>query len=222
MASTTANLGLTLPAVSDPADIGALNENFKKIDALGGYGLGGSAVSVNDLNTALNCGFFCWSSDCLNAPFGYGMGITINRFNGRYTQLLFNPWMGSYGEIVVRHYNGTEWIPVEWVNPPMSLGVEYRTTERWNGKPVYTKLLNCGKAVNGGDALLGLDRTCVIIRQAGTAPDAGLVLPYGRTSTSQLSADLAVNSGVWHAYFAVSEGYDGKFDVYLQLWYTKE
>lgn len=157
MASTTANLGLTLPAVSDPADIGALNENFKKIDALGGYGLGGSAVSVNDLNTALNCGFFCWSSDCLNAPFGYGMGITINRFNGRYTQLLFNPWMGSYGEIVVRHYNGTEWIPVEWVNPPMSLGVEYRTTERWNGSAVYCKAVEFGllpntsyKAVNHG------------------------------------------------------------------------
>ena len=27
----------------------------------------------------------------------------------------------------------------EWINPPMSLGTEYRTTERWNGKPVYVK-----------------------------------------------------------------------------------
>ena len=29
------------------------------------------------------------------------------------------------------------WSPFEWVNPPMKLGVEYRTTERWNQKPVY-------------------------------------------------------------------------------------
>ena len=29
----------------------------------------------------------------------------------------------------------------EWVNPPMILGIEYRTTERYLGKPVYTKLI---------------------------------------------------------------------------------
>jgi hypothetical protein len=33
----------------------------------------------------------------------------------------------------------------EWVNPPMEPGVEYRTTELWNGKPVYTKVINYGK-----------------------------------------------------------------------------
>ena len=32
--------------------------------------------------------------------------------------------------------------PWEWVNPPMILGVEYRTTERWNDRPVYTKLFS--------------------------------------------------------------------------------
>lgn len=29
----------------------------------------------------------------------------------------------------------------EWVNPPMEPGVEYRTTELWNGKPVYRQLV---------------------------------------------------------------------------------
>ena len=32
-----------------------------------------------------------------------------------------------------------EW---EWENPPMNLGVEYRTTEQHNGKPVYTMLVS--------------------------------------------------------------------------------
>ena len=29
---------------------------------------------------------------------------------------------------------------VEWINPPIQLGVEYRTTERYRGKPVYIRL----------------------------------------------------------------------------------
>ena len=33
---------------------------------------------------------------------------------------------------------------MEWQNPPMSLGVEYRTTERCEGKPVYAKRVDCG------------------------------------------------------------------------------
>lgn len=37
------------------------------------------------------------------------------------------------------------WRPVEWSNPPMELGVEYRTTERYLGKPVYYKIVDCGK-----------------------------------------------------------------------------
>lgn len=32
----------------------------------------------------------------------------------------------------------------EWINPPMIIGVEYRSTERWNGKPVYVKAVNLG------------------------------------------------------------------------------
>ena len=33
---------------------------------------------------------------------------------------------------------------VEWFNPPMQLGKEYRTTERWNRKPVYKVALETG------------------------------------------------------------------------------
>ena len=43
--------------------------------------------------------------------------------------------------------NAGEWQPWEWVNPPMTLGVEYRTTERYLGKPVYVKAVDCGSFV---------------------------------------------------------------------------
>lgn len=38
--------------------------------------------------------------------------------------------------------------PWEWVNPPMHLGTEYRTTERYLGKPVYCKLVDFGALPN--------------------------------------------------------------------------
>ena len=34
------------------------------------------------------------------------------------------------------------WMPFEWEHPPMKLGAEYRTAERYNGKPVYMMALD--------------------------------------------------------------------------------
>jgi hypothetical protein len=52
--------------------------------------------------------------------------------------------MAGDGEICVRSHDGTDWHPWEYLNPPMRLGVEYRTTERYLGVPVYTKVLDFG------------------------------------------------------------------------------
>ena len=38
----------------------------------------------------------------------------------------------------------------EWVNPPMMIGIEYRTTERYLGKPVYVKVVNFGNYPTSG------------------------------------------------------------------------
>lgn len=37
---------------------------------------------------------------------------------------------------------------MEWLNTPMGVGVEYRTTERYQGKPVYVKIVNIGALPN--------------------------------------------------------------------------
>lgn len=56
--------------------------------------------------------------------------VTITVFGG-----------GGYGpyRLTWTKYNNTWRVP-EWVNPPMQSGVEYRTTERYKGKPVYIRL----------------------------------------------------------------------------------
>lgn len=55
-----------------------------------------------------------------------------------------------HGTIMTNIYdpNYGYWIGWEWFNPPLQLGVEYRTTERYNGKPVYTKLIDFGNLPN--------------------------------------------------------------------------
>lgn len=44
----------------------------------------------------------------------------------------------DYPGCYYRMVNGAQ----EWINPPMVADVEYLTTERWNGKPVYTKYIS--------------------------------------------------------------------------------
>ena len=39
---------------------------------------------------------------------------------------------------------------MEYQNPPMLLGVEYKTTERYMGKPVYVKVVDCGHFAAAG------------------------------------------------------------------------
>ena len=52
-------------------------------------------------------------------------------------------------------FNGV-WTPWEWKNPPMALGVEYRTTERYNGKPVYAKLISIGALPNNTEMIVNI------------------------------------------------------------------
>lgn len=70
----------------------------------------------------------------------------------------------------MRRYNvdGT-WYPWEWENPPMIPGVEYRTTERYMGKPVYAQCVAFGALPNNTDKQVNFDGSGTIkpIRCAG-------------------------------------------------------
>lgn len=61
---------------------------------------------------------------------------------------------------------------MEYQNPPMELGVEYKTMERYLGKPVYTMAFSFGALPNTSDkevAMPGTDGTCKIIEIHGYA-----------------------------------------------------
>ncbi len=205
-----------------------------------GYGWGeitkviDSSFDLNNLPTEYNARYYWGSSAPLNAPifngndgmYGNLTVLTGSNYMMQIANSEYSLW-GQYIQVRTRTVRNSskEWTPWEWVNPPMVVGVEYRTTERYNGKSVYRQLINCGIASDGGDVNLygaGLTSSCKVIRNEGSLLDAGLSVPYGRGDTKKVQVSLAINSGVWHVYPAVGADYTGKFELTLQLWYTKE
>lgn len=129
-----------------------------------GYGWGENSKQINstyDLETlpAVNARYYWSASVPANAPaFGsdaaYGYVETIAA-SGR-TYLIARTQYTGFEQYVQMAYikNGvlSAW---EWVNPPMQIGVEYRTTERFLGKPVYCKLVDFGKLPNASSKTVG-------------------------------------------------------------------
>lgn len=111
-----------------------------------GYGLGTSATYITDLNNAKENGFYHWNTAAVNAPFnpahGGGEMIVLKRNENAAHQIAYDATRENLK--CVRQYSVGTWGEWEWVNPPMSLGVEYRTTERYQGSPVYVKLIDAG------------------------------------------------------------------------------
>ena len=124
-----------------------------------GYGLGGFASEVvkNDYNNYVNNGWYALDNTgtALHAPYqGAGYGVLVVSSGGSIViQDIYGPNWGVSGKIMWNHLrrvntlagDANNWSEWEWAEPPMFLGVEYRTTERHCGKPVYKQVFACGK-----------------------------------------------------------------------------
>lgn len=85
----------------------------------------------------------------------------------------------------------------EWINPPMMLGVEYRTTERYLGKPVYALCANFGANIDGSSIYFGENVLRIVRGQAYSGQGDGLYPWYqGKT----------INN--WTAFFDFTVGTD--------------
>ena len=97
---------------------------------------------------------------------------------------------GAHGDVMLhRGRFGNTWLPWEWVNPPMQFGVEYRTTERYLGKPVYVKVVDCGNLPASGlkNIAHGI-ANCKPIYVYGEMSN-GNTLPYAVGTSYYISAD---------------------------------
>jgi hypothetical protein len=112
----------------------------------------------------------------------------------------------------------------EWWNPPMALGVEYRTTERWKEKAVWTVLIDCGLAKSGKQTI-STDFACLaVLGGRGFSGGKSLPLMY-----------LGENHDHWSfTYNAIRSNNKISIEVeggglvsnsaptHIKVWYTKE
>lgn len=126
------------------------------VDRATGYGLGesqGRYVANASLDTLTKNGWYYLYDGVTGGPSGYSiyhatLFVSSSRSDLTKVQRLILATGGKQGYELRRVAKDTSWQPWEWVNPPMELGVEYRTTERYKGKPVYVKLVNFGALPN--------------------------------------------------------------------------
>ena len=109
------------------------------------WGLGADSILVDSLDNALETGWY--KSNGATPASGYWNCLT-ERYNSQsITQTAVQ--YDNYGASIARRMMSLGVFgPWEYVNPPMILGVEYRTTERYRGKPVYQKLIDFGALPN--------------------------------------------------------------------------
>ena len=166
---------ITNPLTGQPAQVDQLEHTAQQIDdaiaralpggaidvalqnkAPAGYGLGesqGRHVANASVDTLTKNGWYYLYDGVTGGPSGYSiyhatLFVSSSRSDLTKVQRLILATSGLQGYELRRVYNDTAWLPWEWVNPPMAAGVEYRTTERYLGKPVYTKLVDCGVGPN--------------------------------------------------------------------------
>ena len=161
-------------------------------DGVGTGGGGGSPsvitlTSTDNLNSIKQCGWYSWGTSApTNAPtIGTSnqncyMRVDSHANGKSFTQTVWSENVNTCSSFVSRRIqNNTigEW---EWTNPPMLEGVEYRTTEYHMGYPVYTQLVNCGRA-STKTVTLNLPLLCTQLRHCGNMNQGSM--PYMSQTT---------------------------------------
>lgn len=112
-----------------------------------GYGLGEYTKRITNRNEIDGCGF--WALSGQDSPLAdYTWWGEVSSLEEKTMVFEVINVEGFKVRSIKRNYTWGEW---EWVNPPMNLGVEYRTTERWNGKAVYIKAIDVGALPNNAN-----------------------------------------------------------------------
>lgn len=152
-----------------------------------------------------------------------GLAGGVTSFNGRSGVVV--PQAGDYTAAMVgsapaqndSDYSGCYYrmngAAKEWINPPMQLGVEYRTAGRYNSKPVYAKAISFGQAPNATykDVSHGIENFSQLVSYTGMMGGANLIETPALDSIQINVSNIRITTNT-----DVSASY-----VYLVLRYTK-
>lgn len=175
-------------------------------------GIGGDCVQIDSWDNAKANGFY----SC-DGWYGYVIALDDNHFVQRcYT--LRNDSVFDHLFSRERYYNNGTWGVWEWTNPPCEVGIEYRTTERFKGWPVYTALIDAGQVPNNGKSSIPMPD--------GISP-ASIIRIAGQLSSGEIIPAIWDNSRVemfcskTHAYITSNDGNWSNNTATIQIWYVK-
>ena len=188
--------------------------------APGGYGLGIGSTSKN-VTAITGNGWYVTNQDTPDGAWWLCFAMVTN--NGR--DITVEAWNLTGTVKCKRTKRSDVWGDWEYVNPPMALGTEYRTTERHNGKVVYAKHYNAGTFTNNGYVSLP-SGAVEILRYEGWFGSSKRLLPIGRYGDSganyyaYLAREVSGDSKVLYTY---QKGFtDGANTLYITAYYTKD
>ena len=190
-----------------------------------GYGLGESTPTLISNCNIVGNGWYRVDASTANIP-DVGLTSGVLRIDGATGSLVYQSLYfyvsGKVHKMERVHSSGT-WYPWEWVNPPMELGVEYRTTERYRGKSVYVKLVDCGALPNNASKSISIsDDTAVKCFDVVTGTNSsGMVLPTASFGGTNLNREVAITSN--GSSILIVTNFDGSSytNTYVLVKYTK-
>lgn len=208
------------------------------IDELVSYGLGGYAKGLTNvsLNSITKAGFYCFDAGVgvVDAPTSLPSILRVTPFyNGSFVEQEVILLDGK-GTSVKRVCHNGSWQPWEYENPPMTLWEEYRTTERFLGKPVYTKLVTAKYSNDIGNTS-GMYSFAIefstpsvqqLVRYCGTIESLGAdgwysprPIPHFNDNGGSMGVNYMNNGGL--AVSINKSVIPANTSIYIQLWYTK-
>jgi hypothetical protein len=126
----------------------------------------------------------------------------------------------NYGNVRTRYtLSNNVWIEEEWLNPPMiANGVEFRTMERHNGKPVYVRAYNFGACNESNWWSWGAEvaNNCDPVRVEARVGQ--FLVPSGNLSGDEYKISSVANHNGFSLY--VLPSFVGA-EVTVKFWYTK-
>lgn len=188
-----------------------------------GFGLGRNASrKYTDVNEMLYNGWYAVPNNCANSPTGVNAAlIRVDRFSHEcIIQTLYS--FGTPTYVMRRAWQYSSWDEWEYINPTMYAGIEYKTTERVNNRPVYTKRVLVGSATSDMNVVVPITavNTLVVIRAAVHIDGSPMPCdPSNPNSAWHAVADIRRISNT-QIQIAIKCGSNwlGK-TIYAQLWY---
>ena len=149
--------------------------------------------------------------------------VTINKDDANYGTVDFVGYNYQGSALRKCMYDG-KWQPLEWENPPMEPNKEYRTTERYEGKPVYAyhNIYTLESTFSGNaqlDILTDIRNADECIRHH--AKFGYYFLPYVDGGATTAVEGLSTNTGIFTLRNTGAGSWNAGYKLKYTFYYTK-